>query len=69
MLEKVDTQRPFDSDRLPACALRLRIERLDGLGQLLPRNDPVHVIQGTFLAGLFTVLVEAGIGKRGPANG
>lgn len=69
VLKEVDAQHPFDSDRPPACTLRLRIERLDGLGQLLPGNDLVHVIQETFLAGLFAVLVEAGIGKRGLAHG
>ena len=69
VLKEVDAQHPFDSDRPPACTLRLRIERLDGLGQLLPGNDLVHVIQETFLAGLFVVLVEAGIGKRGLAHG
>ena len=51
------------ADALPPSAAREKPCRL------LPGNDLVHVIQETFLAGFFTVLVEAGIGKRGLAHG
>ncbi len=63
MLEKMDTQHPLNPDQPSARTFRLGVIRLDDLTQCIPGNDPVHLLQKDFLAGLFAVFLELIGGK------
>jgi len=52
MLEEVDPQHPLDAHGPAAGTLWVGIERFNGSGQLLPRNDAFHLVERLFLAGL-----------------
>ncbi len=63
VLDEVDSQHTFDSDRPATSALGLRVERLDGFRQFFPRNDHFHFFQKLFLASLLAKLLKTGIRK------
>ena len=63
VLDEVDPQHALNTDRAPAGALWLGIERLDSSGQFLPGNDGFHLFQELLLASLLPVFLESGIGK------
>src|SRR5690606_11573078 len=59
VLEKINTQHALNPDRSAAGTLGIRIERFDGLGELFPGNNALHVLQKLFLAGLLAELLKA----------
>lgn len=63
VLQEIDTQHTLDADRTAASPLRLGLERLDGFAKLFPGDDPFHVVQELFLAGLLAKLLET-VGER-----
>lgn len=63
VLKKVDAQHPLNTDRPSTCPFGLRIVGLDHLTQCFPGNDPVHLFQKGFLAGLFALFLEIIGGK------
>ena len=63
MLQKVDAQHAFYTNRRPAGPISLGIERLDDIAKLPPRDNLVHLGEKTLPTGRFAVLFKGSFGE------
>src|SRR5690606_11843376 len=59
VLQKVDPQHAFNTDRASSCTLRIRIKRRDCFDQSLPGNDSIHILKKLLFTCFLAVFLEA----------
>ena len=59
VLQEMNPQHSLNTDGASAGSLRLGVERLNGLAQIFPGNDGLHLLKELFLAGFLAVFLEA----------